>query len=76
VLQVEAVTCDQTARRCSSQICTEFWLQPFGPPSKNLPMCAAIALLGWTRRRRAKAGEAQAGKNSMEYSFMKLALHN
>jgi uncharacterized protein YbjT (DUF2867 family) len=25
----------------------EFWLHPFGPLSKNLPMCAAIALL-WT----------------------------
>jgi hypothetical protein len=23
----------------------EFWLHPFGPLSKNLPMCAAIALL-------------------------------
>jgi uncharacterized protein YbjT (DUF2867 family) len=39
----------------------EFWLHPFGPLSKNLPMCAAIALLwtmdapaaaqGWGKRR-------------------------
>jgi uncharacterized protein YbjT (DUF2867 family) len=43
----------------------EFWLHPFGPLSKNLPMCAAIALL-WTMEPPTRSSARAAPKPSGE----------